>query len=89
MKRTQGDIALDLSDVADRANGIEPRKNKVSAICRVHSTYNKGFEYLAVFGDFKNSNCRLLSDFEAGTMFKNMESDKWYKPEEIGLYEKR
>lgn len=57
---------------------IEPFRKDVHRICK---SYSKGYERLVFYGDI----CFFLPDFEAGTMYKNMDDDKWYTPEELGL----
>ena len=61
--------------------------NDVYAICKRRSAYSDGLEYIDMLGSLERSNCAFIPDFVAGTMFKGMEEDKFYKPEELGLYE--
>lgn len=62
---------------------IRPFRNDVTEICKRSC---KPYEYLRINGRFNNGvNYFFLPNFDAGTMYKGMELDRWYTLEELGL----
>ena len=62
---------------------IKPFRNDVTEI-RKRSC--KPYEYLRINGRFNNGvNYFFLPNFDAGTMYKGMEPNRWYTLEELGL----
>lgn len=62
---------------------IKPFRNDVTEI---RKRICKPYEYLRINGRFNNGiNYFFLPNFDAGTMYKGMESDRWYTLEELGL----
>ena len=62
---------------------IKPFRNDVTEI-RKRSC--KPYEYLRINGRFNNGvNYFFLPNFDAGTMYKGMDPDRWYTLEELGL----
>lgn len=62
---------------------IRPFRNDVTEI---RKTICKPYEYLRINGRFNNGiNYFFLPNFDAGTMYKGMEPNRWYTLEELGL----
>lgn len=62
-------------------NLIKPFKDDVISITK--KANNRGYEWLSIV--VKQNEPLLLPGFEKGTMYKGLELDKIYTPEELGL----
>ncbi len=70
-------------------NFLRPFKDKVKSICKfniwVAGRYNELIE--VIYQSIRDSEERLdLPEYKAGTMYKDMEQDKKYTLEELGLF---
>ena len=61
---------------------IRPFRNRVTGICK---RGGERYEYLRFNGRFNWEKSFYLPNFKAGTMYKDMEPDRWYTLEELGL----
>lgn len=82
-------VTLDKKEVKYLENVLEPFKDRVISIERVH--YDEILEYIQVVlkkTDFtSDGECISLPYFEAGTRYKEMKIWKEYTPRELGLFE--
>ena len=75
--------AIDLEEKEKNylCNLIKPFKQDVKSIIKKEN--NKGYEWLCII--IKDNEPLLLPGFEKGTLYKGLEVDKTYTPEDLGL----